>query len=382
MIVYFFHSGLFKQMKFLEYLKPTYQKSSEVLLRSHRDSFCKYLTPEELEELQNHQKLYSKVLDELGGQGEGVKDMALRFKHFVENNPTELLKVSDIFVKPEKVEAPDRKDFLFDPAAWAKPSWTYKGNTPEITTPHNDLGGILSKLSSKQNTTMFVDISKGLKDQTNPTLLGEEVLAHYLKGIRDSSLTVWDRFFDTIISVADFLKDTITLKEMALLLEYCIHNEKFIFILLYPYLFLPLKKLLWTYLFPIFSLRIESFTFFLKHVALEIGNIIKHQNVLVNGFRHLSVSRSVRFTLGTGGVSSLLLLFHSYFLKDNRAVAPLYVGMGGVLGDVAQSFRLESSKLVFELTKTASTLTNAALAGFLEPKQDAVRQILKNLLKK
>jgi hypothetical protein len=38
--------------------------------------------------------------------------------------------------------------------------------------------------------------------------------------------------------------------------------------------------------------------------------------------------------------------------------------------------------MIFEVTKTASTFTNAAVAGFLDPKQAAVRQILKNVFKK
>jgi len=140
--------------------------------------------------------------------------------------------------------------------------------------------------------------------------------------------------------------------------------------------------LLWSYLYPIFSLRIESFTFFLKQVALKIGNIIKHQNPIVNGFHHLRISKSVKYTLGTGGVSSLLLLYNNYFLKDNRAIVPLYQGMGGFVGEFANLFRVEVSKMIFEVTKTASTFTNAAVAGFLDPKQAAVRQILKNVFKK
>ena len=112
-------------------------------------------------------------------------------------------------------------------------------------------------------------------------------------------------FFESVYYIVAFLKETITISEMSVLLEYCKTNEKFIFILLYPYLFKPLKKLLWSILFPVSSLRVESFTFFLKQVALKIGNIIKHQMTVVNGFYHLRVARSVKYTLGTGGVSGL-----------------------------------------------------------------------------
>lgn len=162
---------------------------------------------------------------------------------------------------------------------------------------------------------------------------------------------------------------------MAVLLEYCVTNEKFLFLLLYPYFFKPLKKLLWSYLSPVFSLTKNSFTFFLKQVALRIGNIIKHKNALVHGFCNLKVSRSVKLTLGTGGLSSLLLLYNKFLFKDNKVIIPLYTGMCGPIGLYTSLFRTEVSKVIFELTKTASIFTNAALAGFLEPKQDAVKHI-------
>ena len=369
-------------MKIIKYLKPTNKNNSEVIQRSHQENFGKGLTPEELEDLQNHQKLYRKVVEELGGQTEGVEEMSLRFNNFVENNSTELSQISQFFVKPEESNVTDFKVSLFSPTTWSKPLWTYDNTPPVITNPSNDLGDILLKLSSKQSNNMFENISKNLTDQKNSELLDQSVLKYYLGGIRNMGLTTWERLPESIHQTAIFLKETITVSELGVLLEYCKTNEKFIFILLYPYLFVPLKKLLWSYLYPIFSLRQESFTFFLKQVALKIGNIIKHQNAIVNGFSQLRISRSVKYTLGTGGVSSLLLLYNRYFLKDNKALVPLYQGMGGFLGEFAKSFRLEGSKIIFELTKTASTFSNAALAGFLEPKQDAIKQLLKNGFKK
>ena len=77
-------------MKFREYLKPTHKNYSEAIQRSNQENFGKGLTPEELEDLQNHQKLYRKVVEELGGQTEGVEEMSLRFNNFVENIIKEL----------------------------------------------------------------------------------------------------------------------------------------------------------------------------------------------------------------------------------------------------------------------------------------------------
>ena len=139
---------------------------------------------------------------------------------------------------------------------------------------------------------------------------------------------------------------------------------------------------MWTYLYPIFSLQLESFTFFLKQVVLLIGNVINHQTVVGNGFYQLKTAKPVRYTIGTGGVSALLLLYNKYLFKDNSALVPLYQGMGGLLGESAKLLRLEGSKLIFEVTKTFSTFRYAAVAGFLEPKHDYVKQILKTVRKK
>jgi len=46
----------------------------------------------------------------------------------------------------------------------------------------------------------------------------------------------------------------------------------------------------------------------------------------------LKISSSVKLTLGTGGFSSLLLLYNQYFLKDNKAFVFLYSGLSGSIG--------------------------------------------------
>lgn len=72
---------------------------------------------------------------------------------------------------------------------------------------------------------MLADISTGLKDQRNSTLLDKTVLDYYLEGIRNTDLTAWDRLPKSIHYIATFFKETITVSEMAVLLEYCKTNE-------------------------------------------------------------------------------------------------------------------------------------------------------------
>lgn len=368
-------------MKLLNYIHKIQSKSSYSPEESYKTNFCSNLSEDELKSLTHHQVLYKKVLDELTGRVEGVEEMSTRFNHYIENNVSELLTLSQFYVKPEVSYSTELNVSLLKPQTWSKPLWTYQQKRPTISTPQSDLSDIIKKLAEKQDGNVYQNISTNLKGK-GQTCLDPLVLDYYLGGIRNNNLTVWDRFLESVHYVADFFEKTLNVHDMSVLLEYSITNEKFLFLLIWPYLFNPLKKLLWSYLYPVFSLTGGSFTFFLKKVGLKIGNIIKHKSALIHGFYNLKVSRSVKFTLGSGGLSGLLLFYNKYFLKDNTALIPLYTGLGGFLGQWASSFRLQGSRLIFEVTKTASTFTNAALAGFLEPKQNAVKQIMKSILKK
>ena len=68
------------------------------------------------------------------------------------------------------------------------------------------------------------------------------------------------------------------------------------------------------------------------------------------------------------------MLYNKHFLKDNTAIKRLYTGLGGQLGAITNIFRVETSKVIYETAKTISTFSNAALAGFLEPKQNAIKK--------
>jgi hypothetical protein len=339
------------------------------------------LSEDELKSLTDHQILYKKVLEQLTGRVDGAEEMSARFNHYIEGNVSELLSLSQAYVKPGQSDLADPSVSLLNPQTWSKPLWTYQETRPVISTPQVDLSHIIKKLAEKQDGNVYQNISTSLKDK-GKTTLDPIVLDYYLAGIRNSDLTVWDRFLESVHYVADFIEKTLNVYDMSVLLEYCITNEKFVFLLFWPYLFKPLKKLLWSYLYPVFSLTSGSFTFFLKQVGLKIGNIIKHKSALLHGFYNLKVSRSVKFTIGSGGISGLLIFYNKYFLKDNTTLIPLYGGLTGLLGHCTSSFRFQGSKLIFEVTKTLSTFTNAALAGFIEPKQDVVKQIMRNILKK
>lgn len=85
------------------------------------------------------------------------------------------------------------------------------------------------------------------------------------------------------------------------------------------------------------------------------------------------------------GFSGLgLTLFSNIYLKPMVSVQsnPLYTGFSGDLGFVFNNFRQYGSKLVFEFAKTISHITNAAIAGFIAPKEEAIRSYIKSITKK
>ena len=73
-------------MKLLTYINKIQAKPSDLLEKSYKQNFCGNISNEELTSLENHQILYKKVLDELGGKVNGVEEMSFRFNSHFENN--------------------------------------------------------------------------------------------------------------------------------------------------------------------------------------------------------------------------------------------------------------------------------------------------------
>ena len=150
------------------------------------------------------------------------------------------------------------------------------------------------------------------------------------------------------------------------------------FLLLYPYLFKPLRKLLWSQMLPIFYLKAKNFTVFMKTVALKIGGIISHKTTLVRGLSTIKVNKRFAVT----GLSGLIVLYSHAFISNNVQAIELYGGLEGNVGNFIKLFRVETSKIIYEVTKTMSTFTNAAVAGFLEPKQEVIKEFVKHFYRK
>lgn len=103
-----------------------------------------------------------------------------------------------------------------------------------------------------------------------------------------------------------------------------------------------------------------------------IGSTYKSSNLLLS-----KNIRKITF-IGLASASLSLALFSNYFTKPQKtSVFSMYSGSSGNPGAALDLTRNIGGKIVFELAKTLSVLSNAALIGFLEPKQNLLKHLLK-----
>ena len=138
-------------MKFLlNYITQRQAKPEDLLEKSYRESFMKNVTDEELVALQDHQVLYTKVLDELGGRVKGVEEMSIQFNKCVTNEADELLlSAMEHYVRPDTADITDFNVSLFKPETWSNHLWTYKKQSPVLDVPQKDVSKILNILPLK-----------------------------------------------------------------------------------------------------------------------------------------------------------------------------------------------------------------------------------------
>ena len=93
----------------------------------------------------------------------------------------------------------------------------------------------------------------------------------------------------------------------------------------------------------------------------------------------LTTCRSTKLKLvGFTGLTLGVTLYSSSFWGSSAVVSnmPSYCGFPNIYGEYVNALRSYGSMLAFEIAKTLSTLSNAAIAGFIEPKEE----VLKNLI--
>ena len=192
-------------------------------------------------------------------------------------------------------------------------------------------------------------------------------------GFTLQDLQSYDRCLEAVSCIAKYLRDILTYSDFHVILNLCKTNEKFVFILLYPYFIKPLGNVMWANLLPLFHFVSGSFSTFLTGVFKALGNR--------SFITHLCIKNSGTMALGLGTVGILTLFSKSYAIKTNNVLisnGKLFQGLGGALGFGMSRFRIEGSIVIYEVAKTFSTFTSAAIAGAIEPKQHVFSSLIKS----
>ena len=124
--------------------------------------------------------------------------------------------------------------------------------------------------------------------------------------------------------------------------------------------------------FVLFLLKLKKFVH--KTVAkmkLNTSNISKYLvfTVKKSNYKLLGVST-------TAVILALYKYFDIYIKTPTELISGLqYTGLEGLAGLYLGMFRNKGSQVIFDLSRTISTFSNAAIAGFLEPKVYFVKPI-------
>jgi hypothetical protein len=194
------------------------------------------------------------------------------------------------------------------------------------------------------------------------------------------SKSIWGRlhthdFYDEMGSRFTTLFTNLNLADLEFLVSYVQWDEHGVLFLFWKYIYCKLGYILSSQLI-IAVYKPGAFIEFLNKAVIQARSLIHSSYKISN----LILSKSIcKITfIGLASVSFGLTLFSNYFTGNPKiSVFSLHSGFSGNPGEVLDSIRDIGSKVVFEVAKTVSVLTNAALIGFLEPKQNLIKHLLK-----
>lgn len=179
-----------------------------------------------------------------------------------------------------------------------------------------------------------------------------------------------------LVRSADYFSQFLENDDFLFLLEFADLNERFLMATLLPFLAVPLRCRQWGFLFCISTVA-GNFGTFIKAIAKKVVNVTHMTIKSTLGSVYSNLSPVIRPKIvGLFSLTSMLLYKYGVSQTVVALERQLYVGFSGMAGDITNALRLEGSKLIFEVTKTLSTFSNAALAGFIEPKEQVAKQLL------
>ena len=198
-------------------------------------------------------------------------------------------------------------------------------------TTGQDLIPVLQKIQQKTDNDLWLQIKECLYEK-NTTHLRLDTLKSFIDGFSFEKISSFKDFNLAINRVSDFVYNIWEVQDFTLLLNACKTNEKFVFLLLFPYFFKPLGNIIWPTLLVHFNYVSGSFSIFIARVFafLKKGNILNHT------IRTISITKTAKISLGIGNVFGITL-YNMFFLRVKKAPmliydGKLYQGFNGFLG--------------------------------------------------
>ena len=242
--------------------------------------------------------------------------------------------------------------------------------------------GKLFKKTELEKESVWLKINDCLY-QENENTFKLEGIKNICDGLALKKINLYDKICNAIECLSLYVNEIWTSADFTHIINLCKTNEKFVYLLLYPYFIKPLGSLVWPTLLSHFHFVSGSFTMFMQ----KVSSFLKKGSSLSHSYRMLTVRKSTKLVFGFGGVG-LFTLFNKFLtsktndklLISNRRV---YGGLNGALGSGISLFKKEGSRVVFDVFCILSTFTNAAVAGALEPKRELInKDFILDIIKK
>jgi hypothetical protein len=152
------------------------------------------------------------------------------------------------------------------------------------------------------------------------------------------------------------------------------YDENSVLLLLTPALFCKLGFLLTLRILP--NLHVTGS---LIDIIGKVASSRAAVQVAASAYTTLSLTTRVSF-VGIGSTLLSLVLYSGVFRSTGTlllaATPSLYTGIEGKWGEMLTSFRFGGSRFLFDIARTMSTFSNAAIAGFMEPKGEAISRAI------
>ena len=191
---------------------------------------------------------------------------------------------------------------------------------------------------SSAEEDVLTQINKYLYDHTD--VLNLISVKHLTNGISLEKITFYNRCREAVEYSALYINDIWTSSDFTHMINLCKTNEKFVFLLFYPYFIKPLGKIIWTILFPHFHFVSGSFTIFMQKASDGLAKGPQYNYI----YRTVSAKKLIKLALGFNSVG-LLALYNNFLSGKGGQILfsndKLYNGLRGFLGSGITFLRLK-----------------------------------------